>query len=272
MSTATHTLTAILIALSTTLTPHLAAADTHAAPSAPITSNHQQAGVGGSLDPESLARVLGEQQALQDAQDAAQQAEAERLEQERADAERAAQEATEQAAREPVPVEVEPPVEPVVAPVAPPVLTQTEVAHQTLAGLPGSDEISLAWDVPELQGHAGAVWRTSDPERGSVIMLTRSKLDEYGYAADVVRHEIFHVYQNRAIFNIQATEGVDWSTAEARLIERLDSVYGPGLGLEHSADCGARQAFGATWTHYTSTCPAGSEAVTHALIASQGTW
>ncbi|WP_146902437.1 hypothetical protein [Cellulomonas aerilata] len=123
--------------------------------------------------------------------------------------------------------------------------TVQEVAAATLAQLPGSGGVVLTFDRPELAGHLGGVFMNRPGE----ILVSASRLTgRPGQTADVVRHEMAHVYQAR----LATTRGL--RTVNARMVE----LFGPN-GLERAADCVA-VAFGATWTQYPTDC-AGPERV-----------
>jgi hypothetical protein len=112
-------------------------------------------------------------------------------------------------------------------------------AAAALAQVPGSAGVTLVFDSPRLQGHLGGVVM-NDP--GHILVSASQLAGDPGKAADVVRHEIAHIYQARLV----TTRGL--RAVDARMVE----LFGPG-GLERSADCVAL-ALGATWTHYTTDC------------------
>lgn len=124
---------------------------------------------------------------------------------------------------------------------AEPVDTRT-VAAQILAELPGSAGVRFSFDDARLDGHLGMV-DLLDP---TTIMLNTGRLDgRPAKTRDVVRHEIAHIYQGRLIaqFGLDVVRG------------RLDELFeaSGGRGAELAADCVALR-FGASWTHYTSSC------------------
>lgn len=129
-----------------------------------------------------------------------------------------------------------------------------EVGEATLRSLPGNGGVSLSWDDPGLSGHLGGVWQGST----STILINGSKLaGNPGKTRDVVRHEIAHIYQGR----LMASTGLSW----AEIDSRMSGAFGANAS-EKAADCVAKR-FGASWTHYTSSCSgADKQAWVDALI------
>lgn len=113
-------------------------------------------------------------------------------------------------------------------------------AEATLRSLPNSDGINLTWDHPDLGNHLGAVWIGET----TIMMNSRRLAGNPGKTADVIRHEIAHVYQGRAWHN----SGLSYDDFTAH----LKGIFG-GNGIEPSADCVALR-FGASWVHYTRDC------------------
>lgn len=127
-----------------------------------------------------------------------------------------------------------------------------DVAAATLAGLPASAGVTLRFDDPRLGPHLGGVFMDAP---GTILVGASALGSDPGRTADVVRHEIAHVYQAR----LMATLGF------GAVDDRMVQVFGPD-GLERAADCVAL-ALGATWTHYTSDCAGpGKAAAVQALI------
>ncbi len=108
--------------------------------------------------------------------------------------------------------------------------------------------MTLLFDHPQMAGHLGAVFMGSP---GYLLVNATKLAGDPGKAADVVRHEIAHIYQAR----LATTLG--FGAVDARMTE----IFGAN-GLERAADCVAL-TLGASWTHYTSDCsgPGQAEAV-----------
>lgn len=161
----------------------------------------------------------------------------------------AAQKQQEAAARAPV-------AAPRPAPAAAPTSTGTiyGVAESTLRSLPNNDGVTITWDRPDIGNSLGGVWIGE-----TTIMLNRKRLSASpGRVADVVRHELAHVYQGRS----WQASGLPWTEYRAHLA----AVFG-GSGYEESADCVALR-LGATWVHYTRECSGeAKQAWVTALIA-----
>lgn len=127
-----------------------------------------------------------------------------------------------------------------------------DVAASTLAGLPGGG-VRIIWDPAWLGNHLGGVMVGGADE----IALNSSRLaGKPGRTADVIRHEIAHIYQSRLIRRV----GITVDDLEAR----LSTVFGSN-GLEKSADCVALR-FGASWVNYTSSCSSEKQTWVDALI------
>lgn len=113
------------------------------------------------------------------------------------------------------------------------------IAAETLASLPGSGGVRLLWDRPDVGSHLGGVYLDVPTE----ILLNEQRLSRNpGRVADVVKHEMAHIYQGR----IGAQVGYE------TLVARMNELFGSG-GLEKAADCVARR-FGASWTHCKPDC------------------
>lgn len=127
-----------------------------------------------------------------------------------------------------------------------------DIAAATLAGLPASAGVALRFDDPRLGRHLGGVFMDAP---GTILVGATALAGDTSRTADVVRHEMAHVYQARLMTTL-SFEAVD---------DRMVQVFGPD-GLERAADCVAL-ALGAGWTHYTSDCGGpGKAAAVEALI------
>lgn len=95
-------------------------------------------------------------------------------------------------------------------------------AEAFLDTLPGGASASIEWGDPD--GHLGGVWIPGS----ETIILNAARLDgRLEQTKDVLRHEIGHVHQNRAM----AAAG--WSLPDFEA--HLDDIFG-GQGIERSAD------------------------------------
>lgn len=116
------------------------------------------------------------------------------------------------------------------------------VAVATLGSLPGSDGVSLDWAGGDFLTGSYAVVYWARP----VIYMNEPALDAQPYrTAEVVRHEMGHIYEARAVAAAGLTKG--------QIAAQLTSVFGGTNSLENAADCVALH-LGATWTAYTSDC------------------
>ncbi|ACZ32269.1 hypothetical protein Xcel_3269 [Xylanimonas cellulosilytica DSM 15894] len=129
--------------------------------------------------------------------------------------------APEPAAPAPEPPVEQPPAEapPEPAPAPPDYRAEAEAFLDTL---PGGATATIEWGDPN--GHLGGVWIPGS----ETIILNAARLDgRLERTKDVLRHEIGHVHQNRAM----AAAGVSLADFEAR----LDALF-DGQGIERSAD------------------------------------
>lgn len=119
----------------------------------------------------------------------------------------------------------------------PPAGDYRAAAEAFLDTLPGGASASIEWGDPD--GHLGGVWIPGS----ETIILNAARLDgRLAQTKDVLRHEIGHVHQNRAM----AAAG--WSLADFEA--RLDEIF-EGQGIERSADAVAL-LLGATSVRYSS--------------------